>query len=156
VDFGEAKDDKFFVIAEIERGHTVVEWRKLENIRPFVDRFVRLEDPEQITQQLLDALPSTDELNGAIVRLVLEYPREWEALIDEAALRDHASQSFEFHLVKRPQMETRIRLPEGQAVGSLTPLELLEKYWGASHTETDDRDALTQLAAQIIHDIEAE
>ena len=46
--------------------------------------------------------------------------------------------------------------PEGQAVGSLTPLELIEKYWGASHTETDDRDALTRLAAQIIHDIESD
>ena len=144
------------MIAEIERGHTVVEWRKLENIRPFVDRFVRLEDPAQLTEQLIGALPPANELHEAIVRLVLEYPREWEALIDEGALRDHASQSFEFHLVKRPQMETRIRLPEGQAVGSLTPLELIEKYWGASHTETDDRDALTRLAAQIIHDIESD
>ncbi len=154
VDFGEAKDDKFFVIANIERGKTVVEWRKLENIRPFVDRFVRLEEPEQITDQLLNALPGAEELKGAIVRLVLEYPREWEALIDEAALRDHASQSFEFHLVKRPQMESRIRLPEGQVVGSLTPLELLDKFWGASHTEISDREALNQLAAQVMQSTE--
>ena len=153
VDFGEAKDDKFFIIASIERGKTIVEWRKLENIRPFVDRFIRLEHQEQITEQLLQTLPEPDDLNGAIVRLVLEYPREWEALIDEAALRDHASQSFEFHLVKRPQMETRIRLPEGQAVGSLTPLELLDKYWGASHTEPDDREALNQLASQIVQSL---
>jgi exonuclease SbcD len=156
VDFGEAKDDKFFVIASIERGKTIVEWRQLENIRPFVDRFIRLEHQEQITEQLLQTLPEPDDLNGAIVRLVLEYPREWEALIDEAALRDRTSQSFEFHLVKRPQMETRIRLPEGQAVGSLTPLELLDKYWGASHTEPDDREALNQLASQIVHSLETD
>lgn len=156
VDFGEAKDDKFFVIASIERGKTIVEWRQLENIRPFVDRFIRLEHQEQITEQLLQILPEPDDLNGAIVRLVLEYPREWEALIDEAALRDRTSQSFEFHLVKRPQMETRIRLPEGQAVGSLTPLELLDKYWGANHTEPDDREALNQLASQIVHSLETD
>jgi len=156
VDFGEAKDDKFFVIASIERGKTIVEWRQLENIRPFVDRFIRLEHQEQITEQLFQTLPEPDDLNGAIVRLVLEYPREWEALIDEAALRDRTSQSFEFHLVKRPQMETRIRLPEGQAVGSLTPLELLDKYWGANHTEPDDRDALNQLASQIVHSLETD
>jgi exonuclease SbcD len=154
VDFGEAKDDKFFVIAQIEPGNTIVEWRKLENIRPFVDRFIRLERPEQITDQLINALGGADTLNGAIVRLVLEYPREWEALIDDKTLRDHANQSFEFHLVKRPQMETRIRLPEGQAVGKLTALELLDKFWGASHTEIDDRDALNQLAAQIIQSID--
>jgi hypothetical protein len=29
----------------------------------------------------------TEQLKGAIVRLVLEYPREWDDLIDEAALR---------------------------------------------------------------------
>ncbi len=156
VDFGEAKDDKFFVIASIERGKTIVEWRQLENIRPFVDRFIRLEHQEQITEQLLQTLPEPDDLNGAIVRLVLEYPREWEALIDEAALRDRTSQSFEFHLVKRPQMETRIRLPEGQAVGSLTPLELLDKYWGAKHTEPDDREALNLLASQIVHSLETD
>ena len=156
VDFGEAKDDKFFIIASIERGKTIVEWRKLENIRPFVDQFIRLEHQEQITEQLLQTLPEPDDLNGAIVRLVLEYPREWEALIDEVALRDRASQSFEFHLVKRPQMETRIRLPEGQAVGSLTPLELLDKYWGASHTEPDDREALNQLASQIVLSLETD
>ncbi len=44
VDFGEAQDDKYFVIAHVERGRTRVEWRKLENIRPFIDRFVSLQN----------------------------------------------------------------------------------------------------------------
>src|SRR4030042_6558946 len=35
VDFGEAGDDKFFVIAHLERGKCRVDWRKLEG-RPFV------------------------------------------------------------------------------------------------------------------------
>ncbi len=156
VDFGEAKDDKFFVIANIERGKTVIEWRKLENIRPFVDRFMQIDNPDQVTEQILKAMPPEADLDGAIVRLVLEYPREWEALIDEAALREHARQSFEFHLVKRPQMETRIRLPDGQAVGSLTPLELLDKFWAASHIEASDQEALDQLASQIIHSIDTD
>ncbi len=43
VDFGEAKDDKFFVIAEVEKGETQVEWRKLEGVRPFIDRRAVLE-----------------------------------------------------------------------------------------------------------------
>ena len=37
VDFGEAKDEKFFIIAEIEKGHAEVHWQKLANIRPFID-----------------------------------------------------------------------------------------------------------------------
>jgi exonuclease SbcD len=71
-------------------------------------------------------------------------------LIDEAFLHECAAQAFEFHLVKRPQLETRIRLPEDQSIGSLTPLELLEKYWNAIHVEPEEGIALVKLAAEII------
>ena len=76
-----------------------------------------------------------------------------QCLIDEAALREHTALAFEFHLVKRPQMETRIRLPGDQAIGSLTPLELVDLYWRASHTESEDHEALTELAAQVIRQV---
>lgn len=148
VDFGEAKDEKFFVIAHVERGKTRVEWRKLSGIRPFVDRSLHLDSQEKISDRLREALPPPDALEGAIVRLTLEYPREWEASIDETALQQHAAAAFEFHLVRRPQMETRIRLPEDQSVGSLTPLELLELYLRSNHSE--DVDDLLKLASQVI------
>ena len=156
VDFGEAQDDKFFVIAHVERGKTRVEWRKLEHIRPFVDRFICLKSSEGITDQLRFALPAVEHLAGAVVRLVIEYPRDWETSIDEAALREYAGESFEFQLVKRPQMETRIRLPGDQAIGSLAPLELLDLYWRASHMESSPIEELNQLAAQVIHDVHSE
>jgi exonuclease SbcD len=153
VDFGEIEDDKFFVIAHVSRGRTEVEWRKLENIRPYVDCFVRLENRDGVTEQLRAALPPGDQLEGAILRLVLEYPRDWEALIDEAALREQAAACFEFHLVKRPQAEARIRLPGDQAIGSFNPLELLDLYWRASHTETEDAQSLSRLATEIIRTV---
>jgi len=156
VDFGEAKDDKFFVIADVEKGQTQVEWRKLEGVRPFIDRravlgpaLSRVEgSSENVTETLKSALPKPKELEGAIVRLTVEYPRELDTLIDEAALRKYAEQSFEFHLVKRPQMEARIRLPADQTVSSLSPLDLLDQYWRASHME--DAEELQKLAQEII------
>jgi exonuclease SbcD len=150
VDFGEIADERFFVVARVERGRTQVEWRKLTGIRPFIDRHLELESDADITNQLFHALPPVDQLEGAIVRLVLGYPRAWEALIDDAALREHTATTFEFHLVKRPQMETRVRIPEGQNVGSLTPLELLGLYWDSSHTDPDEEETLTKLAASVI------
>jgi exonuclease SbcD len=156
VDFGEAQDDKFFVIAHVEQGKTEVEWRQLKDIRPFIDRSLTLASKESITEQLRDALPPQGELEGAIVRLVLEYPRDWEALIDDAELREYASNAFEFHLVKRPQMETRVRLPEDQTVGSLSPLELLDIYWRASHTEDQDLETLNRLAKEVIEEVQRE
>jgi len=155
VDFGEAADDKFFVIAHVEHGHSEVEWRKLKGIRPFVDRSLRLKSQEDVTGQLQRCLPQATKLEGAIVRLVLEYPREWETLIDEVALRQYASSAFEFHLIKRPTVEARARLSQDETVGSLTPLELLERYWRASHVETSEREDLQKLATEIIEEPEA-
>jgi exonuclease SbcD len=152
VDFGEVEDEKYFVIAQVERGKTRVSWRKLEGIRPFVDRFARLESAEAVTEQLRAALPPADHLAGAIVRLVIEYPRDWESLIDEAALREYTAECFEFHLVRRPQSETRVRLPGDQAIGSLTPLELLDLYWRANHLQADQIQALSEIAAQVIQE----
>ena len=43
VDFGEAKDDKFFIVAEIARGATQVQWRKIEGTRPFIERRTTLD-----------------------------------------------------------------------------------------------------------------
>jgi exonuclease SbcD len=154
VDFGEAGDEKYFVVAKVARQNTQVSWRKLEGIRPFIDRFLRLENRDGITEQLHEALPAAEQLQGAIARLVLEYPRDWESLIDEAALRELTADCFEFHLVKRPQTESRIRLPGDQAIGSLTPLELLERYWRANHIEDAQIESLHDLAAQVIRDVQ--
>ena len=152
VDFGEAGDDKFFVIADITRGKTRVQWRKLENIRPFIDRRIKLESAENVTETLKSALPAAEVLDGAIVRLTVDYTREWDTLIDEPALRRYAEAAFEFHLIKHPQIEARIRLPANQTVSSLSPLELLDQYWRASHAEDNEADTLQKMAKEIIEE----
>jgi len=150
VDFGEAGDDKFFIIAEVKKGHTQVEWRQLTGVRPFIDRYIQLESPEDVSAALERTLPVPGQLAGAILRLTVDYPREWDALIDEPALRRYAQAAFEFHLIKRPQIESRIRLPADQAVSSLSPLELLDQYWLASHTE--ETEMLQKMARVIIQE----
>jgi exonuclease SbcD len=130
-----------------------VEWRRLDNVRKFVDRSIHLENQEGVTDRLRAALPPRLELEGAIVRLVVEYPRDWEALIDEAALREYTAECFEFHLVRRPRSDGRIRLPQNTSIGSFTPIELLDLYWGAVHVDAGERSALQALAEEIIQEI---
>lgn len=156
VDFGEAKDDKFFVIAEVEKGKTSVHWRKLEGVRPFVDKFVRVESGENLTARLIAALPEASQMSGAIVRLVVEYPRDLEKLIDESALREHAKSALEFHFVKRPQVDARVRLPADQSIAALTPLELLELYWKSLRLDGDEAAQLQALAGQVLADPDPE
>jgi DNA repair protein SbcD/Mre11 len=150
VDFGEAGDDRFFVIADVSKGHTDVNWIKLDGARRFIDRRAMLQSDQDVMGTLMDALPGERELEGAIIKLTVEYPREYDTLIDEAALRKHTAKAFEFHLVKRPQNDTRIRLPVDQTISSLSPLELLEQYWKAGHTDPAQIESLKGLARDII------
>ncbi len=151
VDFGEVSQEKYFVIAHIERGRTRVDRRKLTGIRTFIDRRVELTDPDEITAQLLAALPPQEDLAGAIVRLVAEYPRQWEAQIDESALREHTAGAFEFQLVRRPQIEARQRLPVDRAISSYSHMELFEIFIHSSQTDQESTDEVLELADSVIN-----
>lgn len=148
VDFGEAVDDKFFIVAEVTRGATKVEWRKIDGTRPFIERRAILTSGENVTEFLKFNLPKPKDMSSAIVKLVVEYPRELDVLIDESALRKYACDCFEFHLVKKPKVEARVRLPEGQTVSSLSPLDLLGQYFDAAKIRGSEE--LQKLAQEII------
>jgi len=149
VDFGEINDRKRFVIAEIEKGKTNLRMFDLPG-RKFIDRAVSIQNAENAMQQVLDALPPPEELQDAILRLSISYPRAWEAHIDESALRAYAQHAFEFHLLRRPQMESRLRLPDDQSVNRMAPLELLDLYWKSLNTDREESQALNRLAGEII------
>ncbi len=155
VDFGEAGDKKFFIMAHVSKGFAEVEWCELKNIRRFIDIHLTLDSEEAINHKLQNALPTQESLQNAIVRMVIEYQREWEALIDETTLRALAEPAFEFQLVKRPIMQARVRLPEGRAASSLDVVELLNIYWDASRQDMADekKQTLNRLARSIISDV---
>lgn len=87
------------------------------------------------------------------MRLVVTYPRDWETDIDESAVRRHAEPAFEFHFIRRPQMEARLRLPEGQLVSTMDHAALLETYWKTM--EINETESLNQLAAEIIQEVDS-
>ncbi len=149
IDFGEAMDDKFYVIAEVNRGQTDVDWRKIEGTRPFIERRASLQSSENVTEFLTFNLPKQKDMAGAIVKLTVEYPRELDVLIDESALRKYAENAFEFHLVKKPKVEARVRIPQGQAISSLSPLDLLTQYFDSA--KVNEAEELRELAKQIIY-----
>jgi exonuclease SbcD len=150
VDFGEVKDKKYFVIADVEAGRdTQVEWHELSG-RRFYDRRVSLKSDKDISERLLKALPSEADMADAIVRMVIEYPAEWEPLINEVELRQAAEQCFEFHLVRKPQREARLRLPSDKAISSLTTLALLDVYWRSLNVDGGEVGELEKLAREVI------
>jgi exonuclease SbcD len=157
VDFGEAKDDKFFVVVHVAKGASQVEWRQLKDIRPFIDPPpVKLEVGDDVNAKLLSKLPKPEKMKDAIMRLTIEYPRQLEPLIDEASLRAAAATAFEFHLVKRPQAEARVRIPLDSRVGELSAGDLLDIFWKENHLEAAERKNLAEMARQIIEDSQHE
>ena len=152
VDFGEVADDKGFVIAEVEKGNTSYRFVKLHG-RAFFDRLVRLSMEDRAMEKILASSPNEAEAENAIFRLVIEYPRELEADIDEPALRQKFASALEFHLVRLPQAEARLRLPTDQNIASYSPLELLTTYWKSTHAQPRDLAGLQTLAQSIFQSV---
>jgi DNA repair protein SbcD/Mre11 len=153
VDFGEAADDKGFVLVNLEKGNASYKFRKV-NGRPFIDRRVTLKEKEGLMEKLFSSLPSQQTLEGAIVRLVVEYPRELGVFIDENMLRERCANTMEFHFIRHPQEESRLRLPADQTIASLTPLQLLDTYWKSKNTEVGNTEELQALATSVIQAVE--
>jgi len=154
VDFGEVRDRKTFVLAEVGRNSTNFEQRDLPG-RKFIDVDVELEDPGDAQEKILQSLPEPDELKDAIVRMVVMYPRDLEALIDEPRIRSAAEAAFEFHFIRRPKIRPRLRLPGGKSAVNMPPLEVLDLYWKAVTPDFADTDMLNDLAGQIIRSVES-
>lgn len=152
VDFGEAADDKYFVIANVEKGKTTFKACKLDG-RRFINLYVKVNVKDKMMQRIEAVIPEKGVLTDAMLRLIVEYPRDMETFLDEAALREKCSSVFEFHLVRRPQEEARIRLSADESIAGLSPLVLLNKYWQTVNQEPLDVEPLQNLAASIIQKV---
>jgi len=153
VDFGEVDDRKTYIIAEVDRDSTSYKQVDLPG-RRFIDRSLEITRGEDIMGQILGTLPSNTEMQDAILRLSVAYPRDWEAMIDEPAIRQAAEAAFEFHFIRRPRTQVRIRLSAEDPIANLSPQDLLARYWGAVPPADGDPTELNQLAADIFQTVE--
>lgn len=149
VDFGEAGDEKYYVVAQIEKGNTILEWRKLSS-RKFFDIQVKLDSQEKIQEQVENRLPTPLEMTGAFVRLKLSYPREWEALIDEPSIRRYAGNAFEFHFLRQPRLHLGTDQHLATTLLGKTAIELLDFYFKSLETKDEEIQDLKPLAEEII------
>ncbi len=147
-------EEKGFLLVEVEPGGSTYRWVPIPHLRPFLQRWVRVEQPEGATQQVLDALGPPEDLTDAVVRLVVECTPEVERALDWRAIYRHAENALEFRLVKRVQREHRLRLPPDTPIAQYTPLELLEFYWRHQGKTPEEFEPLQDLARRIIEAVE--
>lgn len=149
IDFGEAREKKGFVIAEITKGKTEWEFIPL-NTRRFLDIKVITSDPGTFMEDIISQLPESDDVSGAICRLKLTYPTDWEPLLDEKQIAKHFKQAFSIQIQKNRLSERRARLGDLVSVEALSPLQLLEKYWLGTGLELEEIEEMKSLAKEIL------
>ncbi|MGD8857839.1 MAG: exonuclease SbcCD subunit D [Chloroflexota bacterium] len=151
IDFGEAKEQKGFVLAEVGRGHT--DWRFVPlKTRPFIDIKIETPSAETFMEDVLEQLPDREQVKGAICRVQLSYPRDWEPLVDEKAIGDRFSDALSFQILKHRQTGDRSRLGDLVAVETLTHQQLLDQYWSNIGLEEKEREAMRLLAKEVLTD----
>lgn len=153
IDFGEARETKGFVLAEISRGHTSWEFIKLKT-RRFLDFKPETRNADNFMSDIMAQLPDPNGVTDAICRVQLRYPRDWEPLLDERAIADHFSRALSIQIQKHYDVEKRTRLGDTAAVESLTPEQLLETYWQTINLDSAEAAAMQALAKEILSNYE--
>ncbi len=148
IDFGEVKEDKGFVLAEVKRGQCSWQFKKIDT-RQFVDLKVETPSADSFMADLLEQLPSSDRLAGTICRLRLQYPLDWEPLLDESLITNHFREALSIQIVKNRETNKRSRLGDTVMVESLTKEELLSQYWRTIGLESEETEAMESLAKEV-------
>lgn len=153
IDFGEVKEQKGFVIAEVGKGRTEWQFIKLHT-RRFLDINVETKSAETFMADVMRQLPEPEEVAGAVCRVRLAYPRDWEPLVDEPAISGRFKEALSLQIQKNRQVDNRARLGDTVGVESLTPEELLAQYWRTIDLDPDETEAMQKLAKEVFMDVD--
>ncbi len=148
IDFGEVKEDKGFVLANIDKGKSDWEFIRLKT-RRFIDIKVHTPDADTFMEDVMRQLPDPGETTGAICRVQFSYPRDWEPLLDEKSIADRFEDALSLQLQKHRQVEKRARLGDTASVETLSPIQLLEKYWQTIGLEAEEIEEMQTLAEGV-------
>jgi exonuclease SbcD len=148
IDFGEEREEKGFVVAEVERGACSWTFRKLD-ARPFVT--IRMTaDGDDPTAQVVRRIGRTP-IDDAVVRVIIRTTADRDVLIRENEIRRCLRSAFYIaaivHDVVRPE---RMRLGDQDDIASLTPLEALERYLQVRQTPPERVAVLKRYAEMLL------
>jgi exonuclease SbcD len=142
VDFSEEKEEKGFVLVELERGKTQFEFCPL-SVRSFRTIKVDLTEAEDPLATLLAAL-KPELIREAVVRLVYQVRSDQLDQIDNASLQTALSIAHSYTIY--PELASQLarpRLPELGVGSSIDPLAALKAY-------LTNREDLHDLEADIL------
>ncbi|MEH2318014.1 exonuclease SbcCD subunit D [Nostoc sp.] len=142
VDFSEEKEDKGYVMLELERGSAEWEFCPL-TVRTFRTIEVdvsKADDPQAV---LMKAIAKYD-IQDAVVRLIYKLRSEQMDLIDSSSLHTALSPAHTYTIqAELVSQLARPRIPELSASSSIDPMEALKTY-------LNNREDLKDIAASML------
>jgi DNA repair protein SbcD/Mre11 len=149
IDFGEQNEEKGFCWVELARKKTT--WKFIPvNARPFRTLEIDLRDSENPMEAVLGALDEFDS-HESIVRVQLTLRAEQEASLQESRIKEALGQASSISIQRDVQSDLRTRLGD-ESSQSLTPIELVERYFTMLEEPEENIPSLLARAEEIIHD----
>jgi exonuclease SbcD len=151
IDFGEENDPKGFCWVEVERRQTQWKFQRLK-ARPFVTIRADLRKSAEPTREAVDEVESYD-LQGAVVRVILDLTPETEAKLNDGMVRDAVLRGGAAYIAGiRREVEQTVRARLGANPEGLSDDELLERYLISKGIGEERRAELMMAAKDIITD----
>jgi len=149
VDFGEEHEDKGFMLVEVERGQTRLQFCPL-SVRSFRTLNVDLsgvEDPQSVLMQAI----KPEVIQDAIVRLIYKLRADQLDQIDTAPLHQSLSTAHSYTI--HPELVSQLarpRLPELGAGSGIAPLDALQAYLASREDLKNIADAMREAAQSLL------
>jgi exonuclease SbcD len=151
IDFGEEKESKGFVVAEVERGNARYEFHPVD-ARSLVTVRVKA-DGDDPTAQVLAAIANQD-VADAVVRVIVHTAADREPLLRVGEVRRALGPAFYVAaVVKDVERPARLRLGQETLVAELTPLEILERYFEVRQTPSERVQLLLDHARSLLAEV---
>ncbi len=149
VDFSEEKEDKGFVLVNLQRGKADWEFCTLP-VRKFQTIKVNVAEADNPQTELVKAI-GKKEITDAVVRLIYQLRSEQLDLIDNAEL--HALLGAAHSYTIQPELISQLarpRLPELNANNSIDPLDALKTYLASREDLKDVAESMLEAAQGLL------
>ena len=153
VDFSEEKEDKGYVMIELERGKVEWEFCPLP-VRKFCTIEVDISKSKDPQAAIIKAI-GKQEIEDAVVRLIYKICSEQLDLIDTSELREALSTAHTYTI--HPELVSQLarpRVPELTASSSIDPMDALKTYLNNREDLQDIADLMMDAAKKLFADDE--
>lgn len=153
IDFGEEKEDKGFVWAQVEKGHTAFTFIPVP-ARRFVT--LRLDARNGDPVLLLEEALTAHDIDDAIVRVIVTIPAEHTAPLDERRMRERLRSAYLVAGIVRDEVRGPARTRDSGLTETLAPLQAMERYLQSRPEYADRQQALLARTRLLLQEMQEE